>query len=93
MSQIERSKITNNTLVADIRKQAWFLFIIAMLGINACIVISSVGATALIMGKTSVGVFTTIASSFSILPFMHLAKTAHNWLKIAKKELQTLPTN
>jgi hypothetical protein len=89
MSRIEHSKITNNNLVADIRKQAWFLFVIAMLGISTCIVISFVGATALIMGKTSVGVFTTIASSFSILPFMHMAKTAHNWLKIAKKELCT----
>lgn len=87
MSQIQRTQITNNTLVEDIRNQARWLFFIAILGITACIVISSVGATALILGKTSVGIFTTIASSLSTLPFMHMAKTAHNWLKIAKKEL------
>lgn len=89
MSKLQCIKTSCNTLVQDIRFQARWLFFVAILGITMCIVISSVGATALIFGKTSIGVFATIASSLSTLPFMHMAKTAHNWLKIASSELVT----
>ncbi|MHC5855260.1 TRADD-N-associated membrane domain-containing protein [Nostoc sp.] len=81
--------ITSNALTVEITNQARWLFFIALLGITACIVISSVGATALLLGKTSIGIFTTTASTLSTLPFMHMVKTAHNWLNTARKQLQS----
>ena len=85
MSKIQHTQITSNILIEDIRNQARLLFLVAIIGITTCIIIYSIGAAALIFGKISVGVFTTVASSLSTLPFMHMAKTAHDWLKVAKK--------
>ncbi|MDZ8138238.1 MAG: hypothetical protein RM049_23510 [Nostoc sp. DedQUE04] len=88
-SSIMNHEITSNALTVEITNQARWLFFIALLGITACIAISCVGATALLLGKTSIGIFTTTASTVSTLPFMRMVKTAHGWLNTARKQLQS----
>ncbi|MUG95408.1 hypothetical protein F7734_24805 [Scytonema sp. UIC 10036] len=87
MSQIQRNEITDNILIADIRNQARWLFFVGILGIITCIAILSAGASFLIVGKTPTGVFTSIAGSFTVMPFLGMTKTAHTWLTKARQEL------
>ena len=85
---MKNDRITSSKIVSDIRIHAYCFFFVGILGILACIVIFSFGATVLILGKTSTGVFTTVVSSVSTVPFVRMVKTAHNWLEVARKQLE-----